>query len=257
MAKTIADLKANAKKIADSNIYYGKWYSTTGNGRYAGADGHMIYVNWPNIQTIDCGLVITLAIYMCMGWNFAGQPKGYIWPNNGGAYDWFLVNVMGAKKIPFKKASLIEGDIVIGSSHCWMYYGDGQIFEANDGYSSVKARQVDIHNYIGYSDAQYIFRLPWEKGTAATTPTTTGGGDFELAQIWSVRKGSVGCEGLTRTIQGILNAKNKANLVVDGDFGPLTEKAVIAWQKKYPDACGPADGIVGQKTWFSLITQNV
>lgn len=254
MAKTIASLKANMKAIADSNIYYGKWYSTTGNGRYAGADGHRIYVNWPNIVSLDCAMAATLAIYMSMGWDFAGQPKGYMWPNNGGDFSWFLLNVMGCRQLPFKKSSLIDGDIVIGYAHVWMYYGDGYIFEANDGYSSIRAKQVDIHPYIGYSDAQYIFRLPWDKGQQVKPKAE---GEFELATIWNVRKGSENCEGLTRTIQGILNAKNNAKLVVDGQFGDLTEKAVIAWQRKYPEACGVADGVVGQKTWFSLITQNV
>ena len=78
-----------------------------------------------------------------------------------------------------------------------------------------------------------------------------------MATIWNVRKGSVNCEGLTRTIQGILNAKNNAKLIVDGDFGDITEAAVIAWQRKYPEACGVADGVVGPKTWVSLVTQNV
>lgn len=253
MAKTIADLKANMKLVADSNIYYGKWWSATGNGRYAGSDGHMIYVNWPNIVTLDCALAITLPIYMCCNWNFAGQPKGYIWPNNGGAFDWWIVNVMGAKQMPFKKSSLQDGDLVVGSSHCWAYYGDGLIYEANDGYSSIKAKQVDIHPYIGYSDAQYIFRLPWEKGATVTYE----GSEFELATIWNVQKPGTGAEGLTRTIQSLLNTKNNAGLVVDGDYGNLTEAAVINWQKKYPEACGLADGIVGQMTWFDLITRNV
>ena len=254
MAKTIADLKANMKRIADSNIYYGKWNSPTGNGRYAGADGHRIYVNWPNITTIDCGLVLTLAIYMCMGWDFAGQPHGYIWPNNGGDFSWFLREVMGARQKDFRKSALQDGSIVVGYAHCWAYYGDGKIFEANDGYSSIKAKQVDIHNYIGYSDAQYIFDLPWERGTDVKP---SGEGEFELSTIWNVRRGSVNCEGLTRTIQGILNAKDNANLIVDGDFGELTERAVLHWQRRFPEACGIADGVVGQKTWFSLITQNV
>ena len=254
MAKTIADLKANMKRIADSNIYYGKWSSTTGNGRYAGADGHRIYVNWPNIISLDCAMAATLAIYMCMGWDFAGQPHGYLWPNNGGDFSWFLLNVVGCRQLPFKKASLQDGDIIIGYAHVWMYYGDGKIFEANDGYSSIKAKQVDIHNYIGYSDAQYIFRLPWEKGQDVKPIKEE---EFDLATIWNVRKGSVNCEGLTRTIQGILNAKNNAKLIVDGDFGDITEAAVIAWQRKYSEACGVADGVVGPKTWFSLVTQNV
>ncbi len=39
---------------------------------------------------------------------------------------------------------------------------------------------------------------------------------------------------------------------VDGIYGPVTKKAVIAWQKAHPKF-GTADGIVGPKTWAALM----
>jgi len=56
----------------------------------------------------------------------------------------------------------------------------------------------------------------------------------------SLRIGSKGED--VKLVQGVVKAKQ------DGDFGRKTRRAVIYWQKKNP-SCGPADGMVGPKTW--------
>lgn len=57
----------------------------------------------------------------------------------------------------------------------------------------------------------------------------------------TIKKGSTGAD--VRTLQSILN------LMIDGIFGPLTEEAVIEFQKNNGLT---ADGIVGPKTWEKL-----
>lgn len=52
------------------------------------------------------------------------------------------------------------------------------------------------------------------------------------------------------SIQALLNAKNNAKLSLDGSYGPATEKAVKAYQKKKGLT---VDGICGEETWKSLI----
>ena len=62
--------------------------------------------------------------------------------------------------------------------------------------------------------------------------------------------GSLRCVGNgTREIQEALNLCG-ADLDVDGEFGPLTQEAVVAFQEEHGL---DADGIVGPKTWEALI----
>jgi Putative peptidoglycan binding domain/CHAP domain len=52
-----------------------------------------------------------------------------------------------------------------------------------------------------------------------------------------------------RAVQQALNQRNQAGLDTDGDYGPLTRDAVLAWQQH---AGIEADGIVGPQTRSSL-----
>ena len=59
----------------------------------------------------------------------------------------------------------------------------------------------------------------------------------------ALRLGSKG--DAVRTMQARIDAH------VDGDFGPKTDAAVKKWQTANPSA-GPADGVVGPKTWKAM-----
>ena len=61
-----------------------------------------------------------------------------------------------------------------------------------------------------------------------------------------LRRGDTGPD--VRTLQQKLIAKGAA-IGIDGDFGPATQKAVVAFQAK---AGLEADGIVGERTWVVL-----
>jgi peptidoglycan hydrolase-like protein with peptidoglycan-binding domain len=62
----------------------------------------------------------------------------------------------------------------------------------------------------------------------------------------TVRRGDKGQD--VKLIQGLVGAR------VDGDFGPLTETAVKAWQGRNGLS---ADGVVGPKTWAVLLAEPV
>jgi Putative peptidoglycan binding domain len=76
-----------------------------------------------------------------------------------------------------------------------------------------------------------------------TTVTTTGGLTFKTS-----KQGNKG--NFVRDVQEFLNKTQGAGIIVNGKFGPMTKKAVIAFQKKY--GIKPAIGIVGPKTVAKL-----
>lgn len=57
----------------------------------------------------------------------------------------------------------------------------------------------------------------------------------------ALRRGSKGDS--VKLVQAVVGAKQ------DGDFGPATDRSVKAWQRKNAACCGPADGVVGPRTW--------
>ena len=80
-----------------------------------------------------------------------------------------------------------------------------------------------------------------------TTPTTGTATKLTLPPSGSLKSGATGAE--VKTLQQTLNSVGSASLKVDGNFGPATEQAVVAFQQ----ANGlTADGIVGPKTAQAL-----
>jgi len=72
--------------------------------------------------------------------------------------------------------------------------------------------------------------------------------------VRTVKRGSRG--DLVKAVQkrlaalGYENSKGSRPIVVDGKFGPNTERRVKDFQSDHP--CPPVDGIVGPKTWAAL-----
>lgn len=64
-----------------------------------------------------------------------------------------------------------------------------------------------------------------------------------------LRRGSKGPH--VAGLQGLLNAKAGQRVAVDGDFGPATERAVRNVQAFFRLG---TDGIVGARTWSTLLT---
>ena len=76
-----------------------------------------------------------------------------------------------------------------------------------------------------------------------TRPQVELDGDPQLPQP-TLRLGSRG--PAVRWVQRLVGA------TADGDYGPRTRRAVTAWQADHP-AAGPADGIVGPRTWQAML----
>ena len=83
------------------------------------------------------------------------------------------------------------------------------------------------------------------------TPTPDPGGKKIMLEVETLRKGSKGPE--VYAIQCILKQKGYYTMNCDSSFGSGPEKAVKAYQSDNAATCGSADGIVGKKTWNSLI----
>lgn len=62
-----------------------------------------------------------------------------------------------------------------------------------------------------------------------------------------LRKGMKGED--VRTLQRVLNVATTGNLIIDGDFGPVTETTVKTFQREQKLS---VDGVVGPLTWTAL-----
>lgn len=103
--------------------------------------------------------------------------------------------------------------------------------------NSVKRRTIPVnHRYIrGYGVPKYDVE-PVRKPVSKPTEKAS---DVKMTQIKKGSKGKV-----VKVWQAIIGAN------IDGDFGPATHNATVAFQKKaFPNNKNEWDGIVGDKTW--------
>lgn len=77
-------------------------------------------------------------------------------------------------------------------------------------------------------------------------------GVFDMAKIWPVYQGCTD-GGHVRSVQALLNSKNGAGLVVDGNCGAKTAQAIRNFQAVRGLV---VDGYCGEKTWTELVCWN-
>lgn len=111
------------------------------------------------------------------------------------------------------------------------------IIEGNKG-QAVAYRSMSV-------DGKYIrgYCVPNYARNASVSAVTTA-----TVKVPSLRKNATG--GSVRALQALLSAAGNS-AVIDGDFGPATEKALISFQKAHSLT---ANGICEQQTWTALLT---
>ena len=166
----------------------------------------------------------------------------------------------GAANVPRDKASVIwvgkkyadlpakyrkKGVMYIQDSNVCVCAGGGAIYSCNNskGYQvNAKGQYVKDKITSGYAFKSPILVVivPRVFGAQGATTTTT---KKEEHNMDTLRNGDKGQQ--IKVLQKLLGG-----LDIDGEFGPLTEAAVRAYQKKKGL---DVDGIVGPKTWAALL----
>lgn len=129
--------------------------------------------------------------------------------------------------------------------------------EGNAG-NEVKIRTYGPGGVFGYGypdytliEAQPAPATPAPTPAPAPEPTPTPTPTKETTVMIELRQLSNGSKGAdVKSLQGLLNAKINARLVIDGDFGPNTRNSVRNYQQS-KGLC--VDGIVGRNTWTALL----
>lgn len=180
---------------------------------------------------------------------------------HGGSYTGNMkiaFTLCGFKAIPYKKGMpLIRGDVLLNEKHhTAMYIGDGKIVQAsiNEKGGIVGGKTGDQTGREISVGSFYEFRHGWDcilRYTEEEEEKEVITVNVELRQI---QIGSKCAE--VGTVQTLLNAlgfkgKNGRPLTVDRDFGQNVDYAVRLFQKSKDVT---PDGIVGPKTWKSLLT---
>lgn len=170
----------------------------------------------------------------------------------------------GAANVPGDKASVIwvgkkyadlpakyrkKGVMYIQDSNVCVCAGGGAIYSCNNskGYQvNAKGQYVKDKITSGYAFKSPILvvivpRVVGAQGATTTATTTTT--KKEEHNMDTLRNGDKGQQ--IKVLQKLLGG-----LDIDGEFGPLTEAAVRAYQKKKGL---DVDGIVGPKTWGALL----
>lgn len=170
----------------------------------------------------------------------------------------------GAANVPKDKASVIwvgkryadlpakyrkKGVMYIQDSNVCICAGGGAIYSCNNskGYQvNAKGQYVRDKITSGYAFKSPILVVivPRTFGAQGTTTITVAATTKkEEHNMDTIRKGDKGQQ--IKVLQKLLGG-----LDIDGEFGPLTEAAVRAFQKKRGLEI---DGIVGPKTWSKLL----
>ena len=205
-----------------------------------------------------------------------GLIKGYLWEQNG-EIEYKRNNIPDRSASGMYSAAPVKDTIdtlpeipgllvwTKSKGHIAVYVGNGYVDEARDFAHGLERNKLSSRNfkywglcaYAEYTDAE-VARAKAAAGqttisskpSSSTTTTSTREGKIVTIELNTLKKGSTGKQVKTLQRLLIIEAYDLGSYGADGDFGSMTEKAVIAFQKKKGLE---ADGIVGKNTWNALL----
>lgn len=156
-----------------------------------------------------------------------------------------MINV--CKNVTTDFSNIEVGEAVWCKGHIGVYVGDGLSVECTPKWkNNVQITAVkNIGTKTGYNARTWTKhgKLPWIEYDVTDVPkkvtTTTKASDTKMKTIKRGSKGKA-----VKVWQAIIGAE------IDGSFGPDTEAATLAFQKKaFPKQPAEWDKVVGEKTW--------
>ena len=123
-------------------------------------------------------------------------------------------------------------------------------FEAHNETKYLTGESCVPNGAILLNEAHHTAIEVYLSNSAPSGSTTTEGG-FNVSTLPTIKKGSK--NAYVTSAQSIMCGKNCPCGNIDSDFGNKTDAAVRKWQSCHTADCGSVDGIVGPKTWASLL----
>jgi hypothetical protein len=155
-------------------------------------------------------------------------------------------------------AGLEKGDVLLNkANHTEMYVGGGQNVKASINEKGgttggdpgdQNGREIRVSGYYNYPwDCVLRYMPKEEKKEPSPAPATLPC----FVKLPELQRGDTG--EYVKALQFLLNGRGSSVGVygADGDFGPATEAAVLAFQRRNGL---DADGIVGNATWQKLMS---